>query len=51
VILGVHPAELTKYYGRLGLARSIEIMKGGLEIARQYVVERKAIGLKSGRPD
>jgi TatD-related deoxyribonuclease len=50
VILGVHPAELTKYYGRLGLARSIEIMKGGLEIARQYVAEGKAIGLKSGRP-
>jgi TatD-related deoxyribonuclease len=50
VILGVHPAELTKYYGRLGLERSIEIMKGGLEIAREYVVEGKAIGLKSGRP-
>lgn len=50
VILGVHPAELTKYYGRLGLARSIEIMKDGLEIARQYVVGGKAIGLKSGRP-
>jgi TatD-related deoxyribonuclease len=50
VILGVHPAELTKYYGRLGLSRSIEIMKSGLEIARQYVVEGKAIGLKSGRP-
>jgi TatD-related deoxyribonuclease len=50
VILGVHPAELTKYYGRLGLARSIEIMKGGLEIAQEYVVEGKAVGLKSGRP-
>lgn len=50
VILGVHPAELTKYYGRLGLSRSVEIMKGGLEIARQYVVDGKAVGLKSGRP-
>jgi len=50
VILGVHPAELTKYYGRLGLTRSIEIMEGGLEIAHQYVIEGKAIGLKSGRP-
>ncbi|MCX9085242.1 MAG: TatD family hydrolase [Candidatus Methanoperedens sp.] len=50
VILGVHPAELTKYYGRLGIERSIEIMKGGLEIAREYVVGGKAIGLKSGRP-
>ncbi len=50
VVLGVHPAELTKYYGRLGLAHSIEIMKGGLEIAAEYVNDGKAIGLKSGRP-
>ncbi|MCE8422804.1 MAG: TatD family hydrolase [Candidatus Methanoperedens sp.] len=50
VVLGVHPAELTKYYGRFGLARSVEIMLGGLEIAHDYVVEGKAIGLKSGRP-
>ncbi|MBU4222734.1 MAG: TatD family hydrolase [Euryarchaeota archaeon] len=34
VVLGVHPAEITKYYGRLGLERTIEIMNGGLEIAR-----------------
>jgi TatD-related deoxyribonuclease len=50
VVLGVHPAELTKYYGRLGLSRTVEIMRGGLEIASEYVVEGKAIGLKSGRP-
>jgi TatD-related deoxyribonuclease len=50
VVLGVHPAELTKYYGRLGLARAVEIMKGGLEIACEYVSEGKAVGLKSGRP-
>ena len=50
VVLGVHPAELTKYYGRLGLSRSVEIMRGGLEIARDYVVQGRAIGLKSGRP-
>ncbi|CAG0958591.1 MAG: TatD family hydrolase [Candidatus Methanoperedens sp.] len=50
VVLGVHPAELTKYYGRLGLSRSLEIMRGGLEIARDYVVQGRAIGLKSGRP-
>ena len=50
VVLGVHPAELTKYYGRLGLAPSIEIMKGGLEIAREYFDKGHAIGLKSGRP-
>ena len=50
VVLGVHPAELTRYYGRFGLSRSVEIMKGGLEIAHEYVVEGKAVGLKSGRP-
>jgi TatD-related deoxyribonuclease len=50
VVLGVHPAELTKYYGRVGLARAVEIMKGGLEVAREYVENGLAIGLKSGRP-
>ncbi len=50
VVLGVHPAELTKYYGRLGLPRAVEIMKGGLEIAREYVEKGLAVGLKSGRP-
>jgi TatD-related deoxyribonuclease len=49
-VLGVHPAELTKYYGRVGLSRAVEIMKGGLEIASEYVREGKAVGLKSGRP-
>jgi TatD-related deoxyribonuclease len=50
VVLGVHPAELTKYYGRMGLARAVEIMKSGLELASEYVSEGKAVGLKSGRP-
>ncbi|NJD76492.1 MAG: metal-dependent hydrolase [Candidatus Methanoperedens sp.] len=50
VVLGVHPAELTKYYGRLGLSRAVEIMKGGLEVACEYVDNGRAIGLKSGRP-
>jgi TatD-related deoxyribonuclease len=50
VVLGVHPAELTKYYGRVGLERAVEIMKGGLEVAREYVENGLAIGLKSGRP-
>jgi len=34
----------------LGLERTIEIMKGGLEIAREYVEKGLAVGLKSGRP-
>lgn len=50
VILGVHPAELTKYYGRLGLDKTIEVMKGGLGIATGYVEKGHATGLKSGRP-
>ena len=50
VVLGVHPAELTKYYGRLGLESTIEVMRGGLEIASGYVLDGHAIGLKSGRP-
>ncbi|MDO9097587.1 MAG: TatD family hydrolase [Candidatus Methanoperedens sp.] len=50
VVLGVHPAELTKYYGRVGFARAVELMKGGLEIASEYVKNGLAIGLKSGRP-
>jgi len=50
VVLGVHPAELTKYYGRLGLARAVEMMKSGLFLAREYVDKGLAVGLKSGRP-
>ncbi len=50
VVLGVHPAELTKYYGRVGIVRAVEIMKGGLEVAREYVDRGLAVGLKSGRP-
>jgi len=50
VVLGVHPAELNKFYGRVGFPRAVELMKGGLEVACEYVKEGKAIGLKSGRP-
>ena len=50
VVLGVHPAELTRYYGRLGLLRAVETMKEGLKIACEYVEKGLAVGLKSGRP-
>ncbi len=50
VVLGVHPAEINKFCGRFGLPRAVEIMKGGLEVASEYVDERLAVGLKSGRP-
>lgn len=49
-VLGIHPAAITKFYGRVGLSRTIELMKGGLELAAQYVEEGQAVGMKSGRP-
>lgn len=50
VVLGVHPAEINGLSGRFGLSRAVEIMEGGLEVARGYVEKGLAIGLKSGRP-
>lgn len=50
VVLGVHPAEINRLSERFGLARACEIMKGGLEIACEYVDKGLAVGLKSGRP-
>ena len=49
-VLGVHPAAITKMYGRVGLDRTIELMRSGLEIAAGYVEEGLAVGMKSGRP-
>lgn len=49
-VLGVHPAGITKMYGRVGLERTVELMRSGLEIAAEYVEEKAAVGLKSGRP-
>ena len=49
-VLGVHPAAITKMYGRVGLDRTIELMRSGLEIAAGYVEDGLAVGMKSGRP-
>jgi TatD-related deoxyribonuclease len=49
-VLGVHPAAITKMYGRVGLDKTINLMKAGLELAAKYVEEGLAVGLKSGRP-
>jgi TatD-related deoxyribonuclease len=49
-VLGVHPAAITKMYGRVGLDRTVELMKAGLELAAKYVEEGLAVGMKSGRP-
>ncbi len=50
VVLGVHPAEINQLSERFGLVRAAEIMKGGLEVACEYVDRGMAAGLKSGRP-
>ena len=50
VILGVHPAEITRLTRERGLENAVEMMKDGLRIAGGYVEEGLAIGLKSGRP-
>ncbi|MBE0524729.1 MAG: TatD family hydrolase [Methanosarcinales archaeon] len=49
-VLGVHPAAITKMYGRVGLDKTIYLMRAGLEMAAKYVEEGLAVGLKSGRP-
>jgi len=50
VVLGVHPAEINRLSESFGLARAVEVMEGGLEVAREYIEKGSAIGLKSGRP-
>jgi TatD-related deoxyribonuclease len=49
-ILGVHPAELTQLSERMSLDDAVMIMKGGLDIAADYIREGAAYALKSGRP-
>ncbi|MBP1909392.1 TatD family hydrolase [Methanolobus bombayensis] len=49
-VLGVHPAEITKLTEYMELPKAVETMKGGLDIAADYVKRGLAVGLKSGRP-
>jgi TatD-related deoxyribonuclease len=49
-VLGVHPAEISKLTGYMGLQEAKEIIKGGLELASGYVEKGLAVGIKSGRP-
>jgi TatD-related deoxyribonuclease len=49
-ILGVHPAEISRLTERMSLAEAVTVMKGGLDCAARYVLEGKAVALKSGRP-
>lgn len=47
---GVHPAEIGKLLERMSLLEAEELMCKALDIAAEYVLEGKSIGLKSGRP-
>lgn len=51
-VLGVHPAEINNLTDNLGmnLDDAVEIMKGGLDLAAQYVRDGYAVGIKTGRP-
>jgi TatD-related deoxyribonuclease len=49
-VLGVHPAEITRLAEGMDLARVEEVMKGGLDVAADYVEMGEAVALKSGRP-
>ena len=49
-ILGVHPAEISRLTERMTLADAVTVMKAGLDCAARYVLEGKAVALKSGRP-
>lgn len=49
-VLGVHPAEITHLTDYMDLPTAVKTMKGGLDIAAEYVEKGLAVGLKSGRP-
>jgi TatD-related deoxyribonuclease len=49
-VLGVHPAEISRLTERMPLAEAVTVMQGGLDCATRYVVEGRAVALKSGRP-
>ena len=47
---GVHPAEVGRLLECMSLTEAETLMKGGLDVAAEYVADGKCIGLKSGRP-
>ncbi|MDD1695687.1 MAG: TatD family hydrolase [Methanoregula sp.] len=49
-VLGVHPAEISRLTERMSLPEATAIMKAGIDCAATYVMEGKAVALKSGRP-
>lgn len=51
-ILGVHPTLISRLVDERGLSpdRAGEIMRGGIDLAAEYVADGRALALKSGRP-
>ena len=47
---GVHPAEVGRLLEHMSLEEAEALMKGGLDLAAEYVADGKCIGIKSGRP-
>jgi len=50
VVLGIHPAEITRLSTDSPLPDVVAAMKQGLDIAASYIAEGRAVALKSGRP-
>jgi TatD-related deoxyribonuclease len=50
VVLGIHPAEITRISAELPLDDAVAAMKKGLDIAASYISDGRAVALKSGRP-
>ena len=50
VVLGIHPAEITRISAELPLNDAVTAMKKGLDIAASYISNGRAVALKSGRP-
>lgn len=50
VVLGIHPAEITRLSAAGSLPGAVAAMKQGLDCAASYIAEGKAVALKSGRP-
>ena len=49
-VLGIHPVDILYLSEENGVEKAIEIMRGGFDIAANYIREGKAVALKSGRP-
>ncbi|WNY27472.1 TatD family hydrolase [Methanolapillus ohkumae] len=49
-VLGIHPVEIMHLSEEVGIQKAVDVMCGGFDLAAQYVLEGKAVAIKSGRP-